>query len=67
MATTAKPLGSDIVTTTAFELIALGLVTLLAGVNDQAGSVLVIVMIGFLIGWLFLHSSTLASWMPKAG
>lgn len=57
--------GSDIVVTTAFELIGLGLLTLLAGTNDQMGTIAVIVMVGFLIGWLLLHTGTLASWIPK--
>lgn len=58
-----KGTGSDIVTTTAFELIGVGLMALLAGVNDQVGSIVVLVMVGFLLGWLLVHSGTLAGWM----
>ena len=65
MATTTKQPGSDIVVTTAFELIGVGLMALLAGINDQAGTVVVIVMVGFLIGWLLVNSSTLQGWVKN--
>ena len=51
--------------TTAFELIGVGLMALLAGISDQAGTVVVIVMAGFLIGWLLINSSTLAGWVKN--
>jgi hypothetical protein len=63
MATTAKQPGSDVVVTTAFELIAIGLLALLAGISDQVGRIVVIVMVGFLIGWLLLNSATLSKWV----
>lgn len=58
-----KASGSDIVVTTAFELIGVGLMALLAGVNDQLGSVVVLVMVGFLLGWMLVNSGTLAGWV----
>lgn len=64
--TTKKPQqqsGYDVVVTTAFELIGVGLLTLIAGISDQMGKIVVIVMVGFLIGWLLLNTSTLAGWV----
>jgi hypothetical protein len=55
--------GSDIIVTTAFELIGVGLLALLASTSDQMGTVVIIVMIGFVIGWLLVHSNTLAGWV----
>jgi hypothetical protein len=55
--------GSDIIVTTAFELIGVGLLALLASTSDQMGTVVIIVMIGFVIGWLLVNSSTLAGWV----
>jgi hypothetical protein len=55
--------GYDVVVTTAFELIGVGLLALLAGASDQMGTIVVIVMVGFLIGWLLLNSGTLAKWV----
>jgi hypothetical protein len=63
MATTTKQPGADVVVTTAFELIGIGLLALLAGVSDQMGRIVVIVMVGFLIGWLLLHTATLSKWV----
>jgi hypothetical protein len=61
--TTAKQPGSDVVITTAFELIGIGVMTLLAGISDDVGSIVVIVMVGFLLGWLLLNSSELSGWL----
>lgn len=58
--------GYDVVVTTAFELIGVGLLTLLAGTSDNMGSVVIIVMAGFVIGWLILNSSTLDKWVKNA-
>ena len=55
--------GYDVVVTTAFELIGLGLMALLAGASDEMGTIVVIVMVGFLIGWLILNSGTLSKWV----
>ena len=40
--------------------------TLLAGASDNMGSIVVIVMVGFLIGWLILNTGTLAKWVSNA-
>lgn len=61
-----KQPGYDIVTTSAFELIGVGLLTLVAGSSDQMGTVVVIVMAGFVIGWLIINSSTLGKWVKNA-
>lgn len=62
---TAKQPGNDIVVTTAFELIGVSLLALLAGTSDQMGSVVVLVMVGFLLGWLLVNSTTLAGWLKN--
>lgn len=64
--TTKKPQqqsGYDVVVTTAFELIGVGLLALIAGISDQVGKIVVIVMVGFLIGWMLLNTSTLTGWV----
>lgn len=66
---TAKPKsapGSDIVVTMTVELIGVGLLTLLAGVNKGLGSVVVIVMVGFLFVWLLINTPNLQKWIGKA-
>lgn len=66
MATKAKKQpGNDIVVTTAFELIGVSLLALLAGTSEQMGSVVVIVMSGFVLGWLLFNSQTLAGWLKN--
>jgi hypothetical protein len=55
--------GYDVVVTTAFELIGVGLMALLAGASDQMGTIIVILMVGFLIGWLLLNTGTLTKWV----
>lgn len=62
---TVQP-GYDVVVTTAFELIGVGLLTLLAGANDSMGTIVIIVMVGFLIGWLIINSGTLGRWVKNA-
>lgn len=67
MATTAAKAntqpGYDVVVTTAFELIGVGLLALLAGISDQVGHVVVIVMVGFLIAWALANTDTLSKWV----
>ena len=58
--------GYDVVVTTAFELIGVGLLALLAGVNDQMGTIVIIIMVGFLLGWLLFNSGTLEKWVKAA-
>jgi hypothetical protein len=62
---TVQP-GYDVVVTTAFELIGVGLLTLLAGASDDMGTIVIILMVGFLLGWLLLNSGTLANWVKNA-
>lgn len=67
--TTKKPAtqpGSDIVVTATVELIGVGLLTLLAGVNKQLGNVVVIVMVGFAFVWLLINATKLQGWVSKA-
>jgi hypothetical protein len=58
--------GKDIVVTLTVELLGVGLLTLLAGVNKQLGTIVVIVMVGFLLGWLLANTSELQGWLKKA-
>lgn len=64
MATKTQP-GRDIVTTTAVELIGVAVFTFLAGINDDMGTVVVILMWGFALGWALLHTTQLGN-MVKA-
>jgi len=60
-----KQPGHDIVVTTAFELIGISLLALLAGTSKQMGNIVIIVMVGFLLGWLLFNSGTLEGWLKK--
>ena len=57
--------GHDIVLTTAVELVGVALMGILAGINDDLGKVLVIVMWGFVLGWFILNSAQLKSMVSK--
>lgn len=61
----AQP-GNDIIVTLTVELLGVGLLTLLAGVSKQVGSIVVIVMVGFILGWLLINSQELSKWVGKA-
>lgn len=56
----AKQPGNDIVITTAIELLGVGVFTILAGVSDDLGQVMVVIMWGILLGWFLLHTSEFA-------
>lgn len=58
--------GADIIVTLTVELIGVGLLTLLAGVNKGMGSVVVVVMVGFLFVWLLINATNLQKWIGKA-
>lgn len=61
-----KQPGYDIVVTSTVELIGVGLLTLLAGSSPQMGKIAVIVMVGFLLGWLLINTTKLQGWLKKA-
>lgn len=61
-----KQPGNDIVVTLTVELLGVGLLTLLAGANKQLGTIIVIVMVGFLIAWLLINTTQLQGWLKKA-
>lgn len=61
----ARQPGNDIVVTATVELLGIGLLTLLAGVNRPLGNIVVIIMVGFLLGWLLIHTSQLQGWLKK--
>lgn len=52
-------------TTTAVELIGVSLLAILAGISDDMGKVIVVLMWGFLLGWLLLNTAQLGN-MVKA-
>ena len=52
--------GNDLVITTAVELLGVGVFTILAGVSDDLGQVMVVIMWGILLGWFLLHTSEFA-------
>lgn len=54
--------GYDTVVTTAFALIGVGLLALLAGINDQVGKIVVILMVGFAIAWALANTDALSRW-----
>lgn len=56
MATTQQP-GNSVVITTAVELLGVGVFTILAGISDDMGEVMVVIMWGIVIGWFLLHTS----------
>jgi uncharacterized membrane protein len=67
MAAAAKAqTGNDVVVTTAVELIGVALLSLLAGANNNLGSVIVLIMAGFLIGWLLMNTAKLQKIVGKA-
>lgn len=57
--------GHDIVTTTFVELVAIGLFAVLAGMNDDAGRMILVIMWGIVLLWLLTHTSQLST-MVKA-
>lgn len=58
--TPAKQPGNDIVITTAIELLGVGVFTILAGISDDMGQVMVVIMWGIVLGWFLLHTSEFA-------
>jgi hypothetical protein len=56
--TTSTPgVPNDKITGAVVVIIATGLMAVLAGFNEQFGKVLMIIMVGFLIGWLLTSGS----------
>lgn len=51
--------GRDVVTVTLVSLLAVALFTVLAGMSDDMGKLMVVLMSGFLLGWMFLHATEL--------
>lgn len=56
--------GYDVVIVTAFELIGVALLSLLAGINKSMGRIVITVMAGFLVAALIYHSDLLLQWFP---
>jgi hypothetical protein len=52
--------GNDVVITTAIELLGVGVFTILAGISDDMGQVMVVIMWGIVLGWFLLHTSEFA-------
>ncbi len=64
-ATAKKQPGADIVVVTAVQLLGVAVFTMLAGVSDDLGDVMVVIMWGLLLGWMLLHTTELGN-MVKA-
>lgn len=47
--------------TTAVELLGMGVFTLLAGISDDMGALVVVIMWGIVLGWALLHTSELSN------
>jgi hypothetical protein len=62
----ARQPGNEIIVTLTVELLGVGLLTLLAGVNKQMGNIVTIIMVGFLLGWLLINTPQLQGWLKKA-
>jgi hypothetical protein len=60
-----KQPGHDFAVTTAVELLGVGLFTLIAGISDDVGEVMVVIMWGIVLGWLLLHTSDLQNMVNK--
>lgn len=60
----AQP-GWDITTTTLVSLLGVALFTILAGMSDDMGDLMVVIMWGFVLGWGLLNANSLAT-MVKA-
>jgi hypothetical protein len=60
MATKAQP-GFDIVSVTLIELVGVALFAILAGMSDNMGKVMLVIMWGIVLGWALLHVSELSS------
>lgn len=68
MMATKKPpaqTGHNLVATTAVELVAVAVFAILAGMNDDMGKLVLILMWGFFLGWCLIHTQQLAG-MVKA-
>lgn len=57
--------GNELIITTAVELLGVGAFTLLAGISDDMGSVMVVIMWGIVLGWALLHTSDLQNMVGK--
>lgn len=57
--------GHDLITTTFVELVGISLFAILAGMSDDVGKIMLILMWGFFLGWCLLHTAQLGT-MVKA-
>lgn len=57
--------GRNIVVSTTVELVGVGILALLAGISEEAGSTVVVFMVGLLVVWLLLHVTELANIVGK--
>ena len=57
-ATKSQP-GHDLVTVTFVQLLGVAVFTMMAGISDDMGSVMVVIMWGIFLGWLLVNTSEL--------
>jgi hypothetical protein len=61
----ARTPAQDIVVTTTFGLIGVALLSLLAGVSDRVGRVIVILMVGFALVWAMANTAFMEKFLGK--
>lgn len=61
MASTKSQPGHDALTTVFLGLLATGVFAILAGISDDMGKVMLVIMWGIVIGWMLLHTQQIGS------
>jgi hypothetical protein len=61
----APATGEDVIIKTIIELLGVGLLALIAGISDEVGNVMVVIMAGIMLIWLMTHSQQLQSIVGK--
>jgi hypothetical protein len=57
----AAQTGNNLVNTTFVGLVGVALFAILAGMSDDMGKIMLIIMWGIVLGWFLLHTSQLSS------
>jgi len=59
VAAKAQP-GAGLVASLGIQLAGIGVFALLANINEQMGTIMVIMMVGLIFGWALIHSAQLS-------
>jgi hypothetical protein len=69
MAAATKPKGTstgeDVIIKTIIELLGVGLLALVAGISDEFGNIMVVIMAGIMLIWLMTHAQELQKIVGK--